>query len=81
MKPRPATLSNIKASLPVPTQPDAPKDNNNVLGVVVTTVIVTTIVVSGYWILTNRQLKMQITSLEKQVDGANNKPKADKNNS
>jgi predicted secreted protein len=78
MKPRPATLNNIKASLPVPTQPDAPKDNNSgIIGVVVTTAVVTTIIVSGYWLLTNRQLKMRITSLEK----PSNKTKTDKNNS
>ncbi len=78
MKPRPANLSNLRTPTQGATTSDSPNDNN-ILGIVITTAVVTTIVIGSIMLYNNQQLKIRITYLEKQVNETSNRTVSDKN--
>jgi hypothetical protein len=79
MKPRPASLNNLRA--PEPSKPDAaPEGNYNVVGIVLTTVATTGLVLGTMWWLHQKQLKNEITTLKDQVPNPHVKPSGNNQN-
>jgi hypothetical protein len=79
MKPRAANLNDLRT----PEMPNAkgPKEDNNILGIVITTIIGTTLVILPMWAMHQNQLKKRITFIEKQLDDVGNNPGKNTSNS
>ena len=79
MKPGPANPNDLRT--PDAPKTDAPKENYNPLGIVVTTVIATTLFVGTMWSIHQRYLKNQIVPLNKKLEESDNSPGKSNTNS